>query len=117
MVARACGKNNGKRGGQSSRGARPQRGLNWIALPSGLSTGWVPDVPRCSYCENALIAAREKHPLEEPAALIVQEVFVPAVLYQFRYHHNNGALGMLLRKIENELNDGNDDEPVGRRQK
>lgn len=58
----------------------------------------------------------EQHPLQKPATLIVQEVFIPFVFHELRYDHNDAAIGVLLRKVENELNDGNDDEAVRRRQ-
>ena len=48
--------------------------------------------------------------------LIVEEVFVPFVLHEFRYDHDNVAAGIFFREIENELHDGNNDESVGRRQ-
>jgi len=78
-----------------------------------MELGSFPDVPGRTHRKDAFIAPGEKHPLQKSGTLIVEEVFVPFVLHQFRYDHDNAASGMLFRKIENELNDGNDDEAVG----
>src|SRR5260370_7445074 len=67
--------------------------------------------------ENALVATDEKSPFEEPGALVVKEVFIPAILYQFGNDHDNLAVGMFRGEVENKLNDGNNDETVGRRQR
>ena len=75
--------------------------------------GSLPNVPRRTHREDSFIAAGKKHPFQKPATLIVEEVFVPSILHQFRYHYNNAATGILFRKIENELYDRNDDEAVG----
>ena len=73
-------------------------------------------VPGRTHRKDAFISANEQHPFQKPATLIVKEVFIPSVFHKLRNHHDDGAIGMLFRKIENELNDGNDDEAVGRRQ-
>src|SRR5580700_4057814 len=74
------------------------------------------DIPGCAYREDAFIAPHQKHPFEQPPALIVQKVFIPFVLHQFRYDHDNAAIGIFLRKIENKFNNGNDYKAVGGRQ-
>jgi hypothetical protein len=43
--------------------------------------GSLPDVPGRTHREDAFVTAREKHPFQKAAALIVEEVFVPSVLY------------------------------------
>ena len=86
-----------------------------IIIPLQMELGSLPDVPRRAHREDAFIAAGEKHPFQKPATLIVEEVFVPFVLNQLRYDHDNAASRMFFRKVENELNDGNDDEAVGGR--
>ena len=82
----------------------------------GGNSAWVPHVPGRAHRKDAFIAAGQQHPFQKPAALIVKEVFIPFVFHQLGYDHDDAAVGMLFRKIENELNDGNDDEAVGRRQ-
>src|ERR1700677_5082949 len=67
----------------------------------------LPDVPGRTLGEDAFIAAGQKRPFQKAAALIVQEIFEPSVLHQFRYDHNNAAPRIFLGKIEDELNDGN----------
>src|SRR5271157_150014 len=84
--------------------------------PSAMELGSLPDVPGCAYGEDVFIAAGEQHPFQKPGSLIVEEVFVPFVLHELRYDHDDIASGMFFREIENELNDGNDDEAVGGRQ-
>ena len=80
-----------------------------LKMESGLS----PDVPRRTHREDAFIAAGEKHPFQDPATLIVEEVFVPSVLHKLRYNHNDAASRIFFRKVKNELNNGNDDKAVG----
>src|SRR5258708_28845799 len=74
------------------------------------------DVPGGSHCKDALVAVGEQHPFEKAAALIVEKVFKPAVFHELGYDYDDAAIGMLLGKIEDELNDGNDDEAVRGRQ-
>src|SRR5208283_4975078 len=123
----------------SQLGGQANRGLSWMAIPRGARSGrllvqgspeifiitiirsrWnsrlLPDVPGRTHCEDAFIATGEKHPFQKMATLIVEEVLVPFVLHELRYDHDDIASRMFFRKIENELNDGNDDEAVGRRQ-
>jgi hypothetical protein len=76
-------------------------------------SGSLPDVPGRTHREDAFVAAGEKHPFQKPTTLIVEEVFVPFVFHELGYNQNNATIGMLFRKVENELNDGNDDEAVG----
>src|SRR5271157_2502051 len=85
-------------------------------FPLQIELGLLPDIPGRTHGEDAFIAAGEKHPFQKPGTLIVEEVFVPFVLHELRYDHDNVASGMLFRKVDNELNDGNDDEAVGGRQ-
>ena len=63
---------------------------------------------------NALVATDQEGPFEEPGALVVQEVFVPTALHQFGNDHDNLSVGVFLGEFENVLNDGNDDEAIGR---
>src|SRR5256884_2698173 len=63
---------------------------------------------------NALVAADQECPFEEPGALVVQEVFVPTALHQFGNDHDNLPVGVFLGEFENVLNDGNNNESVRR---
>src|SRR6202171_4309158 len=72
------------------------------------------DVIRRADGENALVAADQERPFEEPAALVVEEILVPAIFAKLGKHANNESIGVLFRELENVLNDGNDDEAVGR---
>src|SRR5271167_3819279 len=81
-----------------------------------MESGLLTDVPGGTHGEYAFIAAGEQHPFQKPGPLVVEKVFVPFVLHELRYDHDNVASGMFFREIENELNDGNNDETVGRRQ-
>ena len=58
------------------------------------------------------IPTDEQNPFQKPTTLIVKEVFIPSIFHELRNHDDDGAIRMLFRKIENELNDGNDDEAV-----
>ena len=93
-----------------------------VSIPQGLSDpppplrvglASFPDVPGGSHCKDTLISAGEKHPFQKPTTLIVQEVFVPSILDKLGYDHDDAAGGMFFRKIQYELNDGNDDKAVG----
>ena len=84
--------------------------------PCQKELGSFTDVPGRTHRKDAFIATGEKHPFQKMGTLVVEEVFVPFVLYELRYHHDNVASGIFFREIENELNNGNDDEAVGRRQ-
>src|SRR5947207_995815 len=66
--------------------------------------------------ENALVAADQERPFKEACTLIVQEIFVPAIFDQFGNDDNNMTSGVLFRELENVLNQGNNNEAVGRRQ-
>ena len=77
-------------------------------------SGALADVPGSADRENSGIAAGEEDPFQKAAALIVEEVFVPPVLDQLGYDNDDAARRMLRREIENELDDRNDDETVGR---
>jgi hypothetical protein len=63
---------------------------------STIPLGSFPDIPGRSHRKDALIAAGEKHPFQKPAALIVEEIFVPFVFHEFGYDDNNAAIGMLF---------------------
>lgn len=78
-----------------------------------MELGSFPDVPGRSHRKDTLIAADEKHPFQKPATLIVKEVFIPFVFHELGYDHDDAAIGMFFRKVENELNDGNDNKAVG----
>src|SRR2546425_875813 len=81
-----------------------------------MESGSLPGIPGRSHRKDTLIAADEQHPFQKPAALIVKEVFIPFVFSELGYDHDDAAIGMLFRKLEDELNDGNYDAAVGRRQ-
>src|SRR5208283_2335291 len=81
-----------------------------------IKSGPLSDVPWGTHREDAFIAAGEKRPFQQAASLIVEEVFVPFVLHKLRYDHNNAASRISLCKVEDELNDGNDDKAIGGRQ-
>src|ERR1700733_3958374 len=68
------------------------------------------DVPGGAHGKDAFITAGEQYPFEKAAALIVKKVFEPAVLHQLRDHHNDAAVRMLFREVEDELNNRNDNE-------
>src|ERR1700687_2956785 len=74
------------------------------------------DVPGRTHGKDALIALDKQHPFQKPAALIVEKVFIPSVFHELGYDHDDAAIRMLFGKVENELNEGNDDEAVRRRQ-
>ena len=71
------------------------------------------DIPGRTHREDALIAAGEEYPFQKPATLIVEEEFIPFVFYDLGYDHDDAAIRMLFREVENELNNGNDYEAVG----
>src|SRR6266436_800775 len=74
------------------------------------------DVPGSRHGKDVLVAVDQQQPFQKTPALIVQKVFIPAVLHELGYDHNNAAIRVLFRKIEYELNDRDDDEAVRRRQ-
>src|SRR5208283_2202834 len=74
------------------------------------------DVPGGADGKDALIALHEEQPFQQAATLIVEEVLKPAVFDKFRYDDDDFAIGMLPGEIEDELNDGNNDEAIRRRQ-
>ena len=45
----------------------------------------------------------------------MQEIFVPALLNQFGNDDDDAAVGMLPGKLQNVLDDGNDNEAIGGR--
>ena len=92
-------------------GQPPRPFLSSSSLDDVISCG--PGVPGRAHRKDAFIAADEQHPFQKPATLIVKEVFIPFVFHKLGYDHDDAASGMLLRKVENELNDGKDDEAVG----
>ena len=97
--------------GAHLRLADPRPFLSSSSLDDVISCG--PGVPGRAHRKDAFVAAGEQHPFQKPATLIVKEVFIPFVFHKLGYDHDDAASGMLLRKVENELNDGNDDEAVG----
>src|ERR1019366_9406780 len=94
---------------RGSTSALPVQHSEWNSWP-------LPDVPGRTHGEDAFIATGEKHPFQQMGTLIVEQVFVPFVLDELRYDHDDIASRMFFRKIENELHDGNNDEAVRRRQ-
>src|ERR1700730_310274 len=72
------------------------------------------DVIRRADGENALVTPDQERPFEEPAALDVEEILVPATFDKLGNHDNYMPIRELFRELENVLNDGNDDEAVGR---
>src|SRR5579863_9472962 len=88
-----------------------RRGGGLVILP--IDSGALADIPGRTHGEDTFIAAGEYHPLQKPAPLIVQEVFIPFIFHEFRYDDHNAAIRMFLRQIENELNDRNDDKAIG----
>ena len=65
--------------------------------------------------EDALVALDHQGPFEEAAALVVQEIFVPAFLNELGNDDDNAAFGILPGELQNILDDGNDNETVGGR--
>ena len=92
--------------------AQPERLNDWLHF-GGLSG----DVVWRADGENALVAADQERPFQEACTLIVQEILVPAIFDQFGNDHNNMTIGVLFRELENVLNQGNNNEAVGRRQR
>jgi hypothetical protein len=45
--------------------------------------------------EDALVAFDEKEPFEEAAALVVEEIFVPAAFGEFWDYDEDAAIGLL----------------------
>src|SRR4029077_11230751 len=58
--------------------------------------GLVGDVVGCADGENALVATDEERPFEEPGALVVQEIFVPAIFDQLGNDDDDAPVGMVL---------------------
>jgi len=56
----------------------------------------------------------QERPFEEPGALIVEELLDQRIFDKLGNHDNNMPIGVLSESSENVLNDGNDDEAVGR---
>ena len=80
-------------------------------LPEEL--GSLPDVPGRTHRKDAFIAAGEQHPFQKPTTLIVKKILIPFAFHKLGYDHDDAASRMLFRKVENELNDGNNNETVG----
>jgi hypothetical protein len=81
------------------------KSLQTVASPRGLPG----DVVGRADGENALVAADQKRPFQEPGALVVQEVFIPAIFDKLGNHDDNAPIGVLFRELENVLNQGNND--------
>jgi hypothetical protein len=64
--------------------------------------------------EDAFVAFDEEEPFEEAAALVVEEIFVPATFGEFWNDDEDAAIGLLSGELKNVLNDWNDDEAVWR---
>jgi len=78
-----------------------------------VKSGLLPDVPRRTHRKDAFVAAGEQRSFQKPGPLIVKKIFIPSVFYKLGYDHDDAAIGVPFRKVENELNDGNDDKAVG----
>ena len=79
-----------------------------------MESGSFPDVPGGSDRKDTLISADEKHPFQKASTLIMKEVLIPFVFHELGYDHDDAAIGIFFRKIENELNDGNANEAAVR---
>ena len=84
----------------------------WLSLRSLFR-----DVVRRADGENALVAADQESPFQEACPLIVLVILVPAIFDKLGNDDNNVSIGVLFRKLENVLNEGNNDEAVGGRQR
>lgn len=73
-------------------------------------------IVRGAHSENALVAADQKHPFQQAAALVVEEIFVPAAFHQLGNDHDDTAIGMLVGQFQNVLNDRNNNEAIRRRE-
>ena len=58
--------------------------------------GMMSEVIRGVEREDMLVAFHEKQPLEQAAALIVEEIFVPAAFGEFGNDDNDATIGMLV---------------------
>src|SRR5260370_11066301 len=63
---------------------------------SVLIRGLIRDVVGRVDGENALVAADEECPFEEPAALVVEKIFVPVIFDQFRNDDDNSPIWVIL---------------------
>ncbi len=63
---------------------------------SVLIRGLIRDVVGRVDGENALVAADEECPFEEPAALVVQKILVPVIFDKLWNHNNNMSIWMFL---------------------
>src|SRR5579871_2281264 len=61
------------------------------------------DVPWRTHRKDTLIAAREQHPFQKPAPLVVEKVFIPFVFHKLGDDHSDPASGILSGNVENEL--------------
>jgi len=61
------------------------------------------DVIRRADGENALVAPDQEGPFEEPGALVVEEILVPAIFDKLGNHDDNMSIGVLFRELENVL--------------
>ncbi len=66
--------------------------------------------------EDALVALSEEGPLEQAAALVVEKIFEPTIFDEGGNDDDHAALRILFRKLENVLDERDDDETVGRRE-
>ena len=58
----------------------------------------LPDVPGRAHRKDAFIAAGEQHPFQKPAALIVEEVFIPFVFHKLGYDDDDAAAGCCFER-------------------
>ena len=60
-------------------------------------------VPGRADGKDALVAMDQQHPFEKPAALIMEEIFIPAVFHELGNDYHNAAIRTLFGKMDDEL--------------
>src|ERR1700751_1784801 len=73
------------------------------------------NIPWCGEGGNALVALREERPLEQPAALVMQKIFIPAIFDERGDDDDDRALRMFCGESKNVLGERDDHETIGRR--
>ena len=63
--------------------------------------------------KDALVALGQEGPFEQAAALVVQEILVPAIFNESGNNDNDSAVGIFFGEIEHVLNQRDDDETIG----
>ncbi len=67
-----------------------------LLMTPSLFRGLVGDIVGRADGENALVAADEERPFEEPCALVMKEIFVPAIFDQLGNDDDDAPVGMFL---------------------